>query len=69
MSDRYKQLKINVAPDLHAELARLADEQGITITDLIKRAVALHKFVWEHRSGELLIREGDETERVVIDGG
>lgn len=61
----YKKLTINVAPDVHEELQRLADAQGITITDLIKKSVALNKFVWEHRDGELLIMKGDTVKRVV----
>lgn len=64
---RYKKLTINVAPEVHEELQRLADEMGgITITELIKRAVALQKFVWEHRDGELLIREGDKVKQIVL---
>jgi hypothetical protein len=62
----YKKLTINVAPEIHAELQRLADEQSISITELIKRAVALHKFVWEHRHGELLIKEGDDIKQIVL---
>lgn len=62
----YKKLTINVAPDVHEELRRLAEAQGITITDLIKRAVALHKFVWEHRDGELLIKQGGTVKQVLV---
>lgn len=62
----YKKLTINLAPDVHAELQRLADEQGITITELIKRAVALHKFVWEHRHGELLVKEDGELKQILL---
>lgn len=64
---RYKKLTINVAPEVHEELQRLADEMGgITITELIKRAVALQKFVWDHRSGELLLREGETLRQIVL---
>jgi len=64
---RYKKLTINVAPDVHEQLQKLADEMGgITITDLIKRAVALQKYVWEHRNGELLIKEGDSVRQIVL---
>ena len=53
----YKKLTINVSPDVHAELRRLADAQGITITDLIKRSVGLNRFLWEHRDGTLMLHE------------
>jgi predicted transcriptional regulator len=62
---RYKKLTINVSPEVHEELQRLADARGITITELIKRAVALEKFVWEHREGELLLKEGDRVREIV----
>ena len=63
---RYKKLTINVTPEVHEELQQLADARGITITELIKRAVALDKFVWEHRKGELLIKEGDRVKEIVL---
>lgn len=66
---RYKKLTINVSPEVHEELLRLADERGITITDLIKRAVALDKFVWEHRDAELLIKDGDTVRQIVLISG
>lgn len=63
---QYKKLTINLAPEVHAELQRMADERGITITELIKRSVALDKFVWEHRDAELLIKDGDGTVKQVV---
>jgi len=44
---RYKRLTIDVAPEVYEELQRLADERGITLTELFKRAVAQDKFVWD----------------------
>ncbi len=63
---RYKKLTINVAPDVHAELSRMAEERGITITELFKRAVALDKFVWEHRDAELLMKDGETVRQIVL---
>lgn len=45
----YKRLTINLAPEIHEELQALADDDGITLTELLKRAVALHKFYSQHR--------------------
>jgi hypothetical protein len=63
---RYKKLTINVSPELHEELQRLAEEQDITVTDLIKRSIALQKFIWEHRDGEILIKENDTIRQIVL---
>ena len=62
----YKKLTINLAPELHEELQRMADERRITITELIRRAVALDKFVWEHRTAELLLKDGDQIRQIVL---
>jgi hypothetical protein len=65
--ERYKKLTINLAPDYHAELVRLAEARGITITDLIKGALALDKYVWEHRDAELLMKDKDsDTIRQIV---
>jgi hypothetical protein len=64
----YKKLTINVAPELHEELQRMADERGITITELIRRAVALDKFIYENRDAELLLKEGDKVRQIVLVG-
>jgi hypothetical protein len=61
----YKKLTINVSPELHEDLQRMANERGITITELIRRAVALDKFVHEHRDAELLLREGNKVRQIV----
>jgi hypothetical protein len=63
---RYKKLTINLTPEFHEELSALAEERGITITDLIKRAIALDKYVWEHRNGELLLKEDDTIRQIVL---
>lgn len=62
----YKKLTINMSNEVHAELARLAEERGITITELIKRAVALDKYVWEHRDAELLLKDGESVRQIVM---
>ena len=62
----YKKLTINLAPELHEDLQRMAEARGITITELIRRAVALDKFVWEHRNAELLLKDGDEIRQIVL---
>lgn len=62
----YTKLTINLAPDVRDEIQQLADAQGLTLTELIKQAVALDKYVWEHRDGELLVRHGDTVTQIKL---
>lgn len=62
----YKKLTINVSPEMHEELKNLADSQDISITELIKRSVALQKFFWGHRHCEILLRDGDTLKEIVL---
>lgn len=61
-----KKLTINIASDLHGEIQRTAEERGITITELIRRAIALDKFVWDHRDAELLVKNGEDVRQIVL---
>lgn len=44
-----KTLTITLAPEVHDELQALADDDEITLAELFRRAVALHKFASAHR--------------------
>lgn len=46
-------LTISIEGGVYEELLLLCEEQGITITDLVRRGVVLHKFLWEHRDKKL----------------
>ena len=61
----FKRLTINLSPELHKELVEMANERGITVTELIRRAIALDKFMWEHRDADLLLKEGDQVQKIV----
>ncbi|MGH9247662.1 MAG: CopG family transcriptional regulator [Acidimicrobiales bacterium] len=65
-ANRYKKLTINLAPAVHGELHRLADERGVTISELIRRAIALDLFLHEHRDSELLLKRGDDIRQIVL---
>lgn len=45
----YKRLTIDIEAGLHAELVRSAEERGISLGELIRRAVALDRYVWRNR--------------------
>jgi predicted transcriptional regulator len=62
----YKKLTINLSEDVYEQLSDLAEQRAITITELIKRAVALDKYVWEHRYSELLLKDGDNVQQIVM---
>lgn len=44
-ASRYKRLTINLSPEAHEELTRLAGAAGVSITDYIRKSVALKRFV------------------------
>lgn len=60
---------INMPVTLHAELRERANKRGITVTELMRRAVALDKRIYEaHDTGaEVVIKHpsGKETELFV----
>ena len=62
----YVKLTIKMPNEVHDELEGLARQRGTNVTGLIKRAVALDKYVWEHRDAELLVRDGDHVRQVVL---
>lgn len=69
--DTHVRLVIDLAPGYHAELSRLAEERGLSVTDLLRGALALDRYVWENRGGELLTRDqaSGDVRQVVLVGG
>ena len=47
-------LNIDIATDLYDELEASARERGISVPELLRRAIALDRYIWEHRD------EGDD---------
>lgn len=68
--DGYVSLRIDLAPGYHAELLRQMEERGLSVTDLVRGALALDRYVWENRGGELLTRDqaSGEVRQLVIAG-
>lgn len=64
----YRKLTISASTEVHDVLAWMKVEMDAgTITEVIKRSVALMRFVLEHKDCDLLIRHPDgETEKVVL---
>jgi hypothetical protein len=53
----YKRLTMNVSEPLADELQQLADDQGIELTDLFRRAVIVYKHLPAQRPRDNLWRE------------
>jgi Ribbon-helix-helix protein, copG family len=63
----YTRLTIHVSPEMHEDLSQRAAAKGLSITDLIRRSIALESFLWEHQQtgAEILIRNGDTVRKVM----
>lgn len=64
----YRKTTVGMSNEVHDALTWMKVEMDVgTVTDVVKRSVALMKFVLEHKDCELLIRRPDgELERIVI---
>lgn len=60
----YKTLTIKMAAELHDDLHAMADDRGITVSELIRRAIALDKFVWENRNSGQASVDGDHLRQI-----
>ena len=61
-----RRLSVNVAADVGDAIDELAHKQGITITDLIRRAVSTYKFIYDEvGQGHKILVERDGTVREV----
>jgi len=61
-------MTINLAPEIHAEMAESADRRGITLTELVRRAVVLDRFIQAsiEDGGRVLIEHGGERREIVL---
>lgn len=61
-----KKITVNVTDELYDELSEMASDRGITLTALIRRAVSIEKWFWEHRDERVLVGEGEDRREVVV---
>jgi hypothetical protein len=61
-------LSVNLNPETEAALRRLANEQGMSITEVIRRAVSTYAFVHDRvqEGKELQLAEGGQVTKVVL---
>lgn len=55
-------LSVNLAPDVAAALKRLAESKGVTVTEMVRRAISTENFFEEQRAEgrKILIADDDE---------
>jgi hypothetical protein len=62
-------ITVNVTPATQIALDQVIEREGVTLTEALRRLVGYGNFVYEttqvHR-GELLLRRGDDVERVIL---
>lgn len=61
-----RRVTIKLTEPAYCELREMANERGLSLTGLIRRALATDRFFWLHRGAQVLLREGDSTREVVL---
>ena len=62
-------LTVNIGQATHDALKRYAEREGVTITDAVRRMVALGDVIYGATSidgGSVLIERGDRVERLLL---
>ena len=61
---------MDITSDVYQELKRIAEKDGTTIAELLRRAMRLYLYVHDIKrdpAARLLVRRGDETQEIVVD--
>lgn len=71
MADQAKdrvRLTANISPDVADALKSLADEQGVTITEALRRAISTEKYLKDKVEGgaKVLVEEGGKLKELVF---
>lgn len=58
-----RRINANFSPEISAVLEELADKKGVSMTEVLRQAVSLEKYVSDaqDRGGRVLVQEGDKT--------
>lgn len=57
-------LNVNINDDTAVALRKLAEEEGTTVTEIVRRAVSVYKFFDDARRGDKTIQLVDKNEKV-----
>ncbi|MEU5695912.1 hypothetical protein [Actinosynnema sp. NPDC020468] len=69
MADKPTRLSVNISPATEEALQMIVDREGVTVTEALRRLVGYGRVLYEATAvdgDELLIRRGDQTERIII---
>jgi predicted transcriptional regulator len=58
-------LSVNLAPDVAEALKRLANKSGVTLTEMVRRAISTENFLEEQRAAGKKVLIADEEEKNV----
>lgn len=61
-----RRLTLNLSPEIYEEMRALADQKSISLTELVRRAVAREKFFHEHKDQQVILRDGEREQIVVM---
>jgi hypothetical protein len=65
---KYTRLSVNLSPDTAAALRELADRRKISITDAVRRAIAVWKFMEDEiaAGNRVVVTEPDGKKREIV---
>jgi hypothetical protein len=61
---------MDITSDVYQELKKIAERDGTTIAELLRRATRLYLYVHDIKQdpgARLMVRRGDETQEIVVD--
>ena len=61
-----RRVTIKLTESAYEELKSMAAEQNLSLTGLIRKALATDRFFWINRKAKILLREGSSTREVVL---
>lgn len=65
--DDSKKLTVNLSGDVYETLKGLAEQQGTTITEALRKAISTEKFFRSQEEGsKILIQDADKTVKQVL---
>ncbi len=63
-----KRVNVSFSDEVYQELARIAKERGVTLSDVLRDAVSLEKYVDDttREGGRLLVERDGETRELLV---
>jgi len=64
-----RRVTIKLTPEAYDGVAQLARQSGLTLTALIRQALALFRFFHDHKDAQVFLKENGEMREVVLLNG